>query len=147
MINIVILDGFRSRFFMTPAAWLLAIYALAQAHWPLAACMTLIASGYRRIIKLSGLSRVTNRQLILVISSDASVQLKSGNKVMLQGSLKEQQWCTSHMAVLGVSIEGKSHHFAALSAQQTDSDSFRRLRARLRYNFYPDTNAFQVPGN
>ncbi len=147
MINIVIYDRNKSHWLVSAVALLIAIYALFQAHWPLAVCMVLIASGYRRIIAILGFSKVTKARQELTIFKDASVQLRSGDEIILQGFLNDQQWCTGHIAVLNISSEVKTHYFAALSRQQTDKDSFRRLKARLRHNFYRDSGGLQVSGN
>ena len=147
MIYINIFDNYRPSLIVVPVALIVAVYAIFQAHWPLAVCMLLIASGYRRIMDILDISKVTKGSLVLVIFNDASVQLRYGDGFILHGVLNGQQWCTSQIAVLNISIDGKTQHFATLSAQQKDKDNFRRLNTRLRHNFYRDAGGIQVSGN
>jgi hypothetical protein len=147
MINIVIIKNNESDYIVFSTALVVAVYALFEANWPLVACMVLITSGYRRIMRILGLSKVIKQRHVLSIFEDAGVQLRSGDEIILEGMLNDQQWCAGHLAVLNICAEGKTHYFAAISAQQTDRCSFRRLKARLRHNFYRDAGGVQESGN
>lgn len=147
MINIILFENHKSHFIVTSVALIIAGYAIILSNWSLAMCLVLIASGYRWIIGILGLSKVAGKQSRLLIFEDASVQCRFGNGVILRGFLEQQQWCTSKIAVLKVSMEGKIYHFAAFSLQQTENDSFRRLNTWLRHDFYRDSGGLQVSGN
>lgn len=141
MINIIIFNNLKSSRIVTSVALAITVYAIFMSSWSLAVCTLLIASAYHWIISTLEISKVKMKETHLVLFDDASVELRSGDEVILRGALKEQQWCTRQAAVLNVSIDGKTLRYAAFSLQQSDKDGFRRLNAWLRHDFCRDPAA------
>ena len=74
-------------------------------------------------------------RLILIVFTDGRVELKSAHEDTIEGFLDGQQWCTHRVAVLRIADGDSLRRLVILSAQQQNSDNFRRLNMWLRQDF------------
>lgn len=123
------------RDFLLPVCVLYGLVVLAALLSPQPVLLTVIvvlffAAGWRA--NTLGISKTNNTELTSIIFPDGRLRLESGRKVIFEGLLNGQQWCTRHFAVLRVADGGISRVLVVRSAQQQAKDDFRRLNMWLR---------------
>ena len=114
---------------------LLLIAAALSTHPVLltSVLFVLFAVGWGGLIL--GFYKVNLENLLLIIYSDGRVRVKSGNE-SAGGVLIGQQWCIHPFAILRIGTEKMTQNLLVLSAQQKNTDDFRRLNMWLKQDFH-----------
>jgi hypothetical protein len=82
-----------------------------------------------------GFYKVNLENLLLIIYSDGRVRVKSRNE-SASGVLIGQQWCVQPFAILRIGTKKMTQNLLVLSAQQKNTDDFRRLNMWLKQDFH-----------
>lgn len=126
---------------------LAALSALINFQLGLAVVLLALALSFDRIPFILNLFKVNKSELTLIIFVNGTVRLESDGQDTIGGFLGAQQWCNSQMAVLQIIVGEETRHMLVLSAQQTETDNYRRLKMWLRQDFCRDAKDMQVTGD